>query len=190
TNRTTSEFNKKEKAELIDSITLNKDFENNQIIFTWSKDFYGNVKKVYVKETLRNEYSDCCVFPSPSYTSLKIKNVIEDYDYNYELIVEFNDGTKETLNYFISRAPELTITPGFILDDMAEFKLELDSKFAYMIKNVELCYNDKNYYYDYNGLKSIVLEDLTSSTTYEITLYFYDYSGKLLFKKTYTFKTI
>lgn len=97
TNRRCNDSFTATKDELINSIDYTYNEETNEITFTWDKAFYGNVKKVYFEETNRKEISDYVVFPSSSYTSITLNNVIKGYDYIFKIRVLFEDGTENTL---------------------------------------------------------------------------------------------
>ena len=97
TNRSCNDSFTATKEELKNSITYEYNETTNEIKFLWSEKFYGNVKKLYVNELNQNKISDYSVFPSSAYTSLTLKNIIPNYDYNFEITIEFTDGTKEII---------------------------------------------------------------------------------------------
>ena len=97
TNRKCNETYTATKEELINSIEYTYNEETNNVTFTWAKAFYGNVKKVYIEETNKNEISDYVVFPSSSYTSITLNNIVKGYDYVFKLRIIFNDETETIL---------------------------------------------------------------------------------------------
>ena len=102
TNRECKETYSATKEELINSINYTYNEETNSVTFDWSKSFFGNVKKLYINETNRNELSDYVVFPTSSYTSYTFNNVIKGYDYNFEMKLIFEDGTETIINKSLS----------------------------------------------------------------------------------------
>ncbi|MBR2138702.1 MAG: metallophosphoesterase [Bacilli bacterium] len=110
TNRKSNDYVETDKEELINSISYEYKEDTKQITFNWSRNFYGNVKKVYIKETLRGKISDYSVFPTSSYTSLTLDGITPGYDYNFEVKIIFKDGSEEIRNYGIALHKPLDIT--------------------------------------------------------------------------------
>ena len=110
TNRDSNDSYTATKEELMDSISYEYNEETSTVTFNWSKAFYGNVKKIYINETYRNEIGDYSVFPTSSYTKLKLKDIVSGYDYRFEAKVIFKDGTTETKEFILQLHKPLDIT--------------------------------------------------------------------------------
>jgi hypothetical protein len=110
TNRDSNDSYTATKEELMDSISYEYNEETSTVTFNWSKAFYGNVKKIYINETYRNEIGDYSVFPTSSYTKLKLKDIVSGYDYRFEAKVIFEDGTTETKEFILQLHKPLDIT--------------------------------------------------------------------------------
>lgn len=110
TNRNSNDSYTATKEELMDSINYEYDEANATVTFNWSKAFYGNVQKIYINETYRNKIGDYSVFPTSSYTKLKLSNIVSGYDYRFEAKVIFKDGTTETKEFILQLHKPLDIT--------------------------------------------------------------------------------
>lgn len=195
TNRTVDSFEVKSKDELLSSISMSTNDEENKVTFNLSEYFFGNVKKVIVNETNRNKINDYMVFPSPSYKTFTLNNLPDHYDYHFKMTIIFSDGEERTLEFDWNRHRDININCVALFDTIASITFdEYDSAFKYLIKNYEIYLDDKlvdNRLYLEQGIINNVFsfDDLTPLTTYTIELRFYNYEDELMFSHKYKFTT-
>lgn len=174
TNKAETPSEIKDKQELLDSITLEELTETNQVTFAWSKAFYGNVKKVTITETLRNELVDFSVFPSSSYQSLTFDNIVDGYDYNFEVEVIFNDGTKEIKTYILNKHIPVYLTASVTSETSVYISFDqLPLEIRYSIYEFKVYVNGEYHssFYHQNGANtSYEITNLQANTEYEITI--------------------
>ena len=187
TNRTTSEVIEASKDELEKSVSFTTDEENNKVIFNLSKAFYGNVKKVFVKETYRNKINEYMVFPSPSYDKFILDNLTDKYDYHFELTILYNDDTTTTLNFDWNRHQDINLRTSSLYDTIASISFNpLDDNYKYLINNYKIYVNDELVstipYLEHGVVNdSYIFKDLIPSTTYNVDLYFYNFDDEIMF---------
>lgn len=174
TNRTHTPFDEKDKQELLDSITFEELTETNQVKFSWSEYFYGNVKKVNITETLRKELVDFSVFPSSSYRSLTFDNVVDGYDYNFEMEIIFNDGTIEYKTFELNKHVPINLTANATSATTVHISFDqLPIEIRYSIYDFKVYVNGEYHssFLHKNGANtSYDITGLDPNTEYEITI--------------------
>lgn len=176
------------KENLINSINPVYDSQTATYTINVKNTFYGNVKKMIVVETTREEIKVNMFFPTSSYTSLKITNIIPNYEYNFRITLEFMDGTTEVVEKALNLAPELNLRVSKVTADTASLWYdELDSSLNQIIKYFEVYVNGQKwdefnyldeYYYPVTFYR---LKNLESNTTYNVTFVAIDRNGKRMF---------
>ena len=96
--------------ELINSMANTIDKENLSTTFSWSSKFYGNVDKVEITETLRNEIYYEIVIPTPGYTKKVITGLKDGYDYHFKVKVTFKDKTTKEFNYPVNFSDDISLS--------------------------------------------------------------------------------
>ncbi len=187
TNRACNDSFTATKDELKDSIEYSYNEETSSVTFTWSKAFYGNVEKMYVKEINQKEISDYVVFPSSSYTKLTLNNIPTGYDYKFELVLEYEDGTYDTIykeltlhtslnitfNNTTSSSTEINFDPlvGTMRYEVNKFKVYVDGVYVGEFKYLQSS-KDVTYYF---------INNLESNKEYTITLVASDRNDKYIY---------
>ena len=196
TNRSCNDTFTATKDELKDSISYEYNQEKNEITFSWAKEFYGNVNKLHIKEINQNTIYDYSVFPSSSYTSLTLSNIVTDFDYKFEITLEYTDGSSEiiykelnlhtpldiTFNDITSSSANLTFTP---LNASIQYKI---NKFKVYINNEYV--GEFKYRQGTVFTTSYTLYNLEPNTEYIITLVATDRNDTVVyFSESATLKT-
>lgn len=194
TNRAGEEVIPASKEELLDSISYEFLEETNQVKFNWSNKFYGNVKKVYITEVLREEIKDYVVFPSSSYTSIILNDVIFEYDYNFEFKLVFEDGSIETLYFKENLHTPLNLNLEATSSSIHVSYNEVNESMKYIVKKINIYVNGELYTtYSYlNGFTATVscdIYNLASNTSYDIKVSATTMAGKEIFSEEKTIKT-
>lgn len=194
TNRAGEEVIPASKEELLGSISYEFLEETNQVKFDWSNKFYGNVKKVYITEVLREEIKDYVVFPSSSYTSIILNDVIFEYDYNFEFKIVFEDGSIETLYFKENLHTPLNLNLESTSSSINVSYDEVNESMKYIVKKISIYVNGELYAtYSYlNGFTATLSYDiynLTSNTSYQIKVSATTMAGKEIFSEEKTIKT-
>ena len=177
------------KENLLNSLTGTYNEETQEYIISMSNKFYGNVKKLEVEELLRGEIKGDMVFPTSSYNTYKIANILPNYQYNFKLTIHFNDGTTEVKYMSIDLSKPINLKVSTVTQDSISLSFDPSSDdMLYSIKEYIVYVNGEEYsrfdyidYYD-NPVTSYVLKGLSSNTTYEITLVAKDYYDKKLYQ--------
>lgn len=196
TNRSCNDSFTATKEELKNSITYEYNQETSEVKFMWSEKFYGNVKKVYIKEVNQNIISDYSVFPSSSYTSLTLSNVIPNYDYKFEITLEYEDSTCETIyKELILHAP-LDIKFNNTTPSSTEISFTpLDSQMQYKIYKFKVYINDEfigefKYRQGTTFINTYIINNLESNKDYTVTLVAADRNDTVIYySESATFKT-
>lgn len=200
TNRKCNETYSATKEELINSINYNYNKEENNIIFSWDKAFYKNVKKLIITETNRNELSDYIVFPSPSYTSKTFNNIIEGYDYNFEFNIIFEDGSSSVINKelilhdSLNLKTDVTTSNSVVIsfDPLSQAMKYKVYKFdVYIVENEnEIKVGDFKYIQNSKEISSYTINNLDSNKEYTIIFKATDRNNKeTYFVESITIKT-
>ena len=200
TNRSCDDSYSATKEELIDSIKYDYNEEANIITFNWDKAFYGNVKKVYIKETNRNEINDYVVFPSSSYTSISFNNVLKGYDYNFNIRIIFEDGSETTINKELLLHEPINLKVDSVTTNSATISFDQlnDSmryevyKFdVYIIENdTEIKVGEFKYLQNSKDITSYSINNLDSNKEYTIIFKACDRNNKeLYFSESIKIKT-
>ncbi len=193
TGRTHTPAETKPKEELLNSIKFEELTDTNQVKFSWSPDFYGNVKKVTITETLREELVDYSVFPSSAYTSLVFDSVIAGYDYNFEMEIIFNDGEKEIKTYKLNKHTPINLQATPVTSDSIYICFdELPMEIRYSVYNFKV-YVNGTYHSEFlhnNGRNTnYTITNLDPNTDYEITIIACKRNGSQYFIETTNAKT-
>lgn len=189
------EYQEKSKEELLNNIKWNLDEENNKLNISWPDSFYGNVKKIEILETLREELKDYEVCPTNKYLGMSIENVVPGYDYRFLITVTFKDGSKESINcdYLLHAPMDLKVSD--VTGNSANVSFTpFDGSFKFIVKKIKIYVNgtlvtDSNYLNKLTPITSYSISDLKSSTEYEIKVVATDLQGLEFFSETITFKT-
>lgn len=196
TNRACSEKYNATKEELINSINHEYIAETNEVKFTWSKAFFGNVKKLYINEINQNILSDYSVFPSSSYTSLTLNNIMVEYDYKFEIILEFTDGSVEKVYKDVNLHTPLNISFNNISSTSCEINFNpLNDTLKYQVYKFKVYVNDSfvgEFKYRQGSVETTnyLLNNLDSNKEYKVTLIATDRNDKeIYFTESATFKT-
>ena len=197
TNRSCNDSFTATKEELKDSITYEYNETTNEIKFLWSEKFYGNVKKLYVNELNQNKISDYSVFPSSAYTSLTLKNIIPNYDYNFEITIEFTDGTKEIIYQELNLHIPLDIQFTDVTSNSAQLSFTaLNDTMRFKVYKFKVYINDEyvsefKYRQGSTFTNTYFLNDLKPNKEYKITLVATDRNDKeIYFQESATLKTL
>lgn len=196
TNRACNEKYTATKEELINSINHEYIAETNEVKFTWSKAFFGNVKKLYINEINQNILSDYSVFPSSSYTSLTLNNIMVEYDYKFEITLEFTDGSVEKVYKDVSLHTPLNISFNNISSTSCEINFDpLNDTMKYQVYKFKVYVNDSfvgEFKYRQGSVETTnyLLNNLDSNKEYKVTLIATDRNDKeIYFTESATFKT-
>ncbi len=196
TNRACNEKYTATKEELINSINHEYMAETNEVKFTWSKAFFGNVKKLYINEINQNILSDYSVFPSSSYTSLTLNNIMVEYDYKFEITLEFTDGSVEKVYKDVSLHTPLNISFSNISSTSCEINFDpLNDTMKYQVYKFKVYVNDSfvgEFKYRQGSVETTnyLLNNLDSNKEYKVTLIATDRNDKeIYFTESATFKT-
>ncbi len=196
TNRACNEKYTATKEELINSIDYEYISETNEVKFTWSKAFFGNVKKLYINEINQNIISDYSVFPSSSYTSLTLNNITFEYDYKFEIILEFIDGSIEKIYKEVNLHTPLNITFNNITSNSCEINFNpLNETMKYQIYKFKVYVNDSfvgEFKYRQGSIETTnyLINNLVTNKEYKVTLIATDRNDKeIYFIESATFKT-
>lgn len=196
TNRACNEKYTATKEELINSINHEYIAETNEVKFTWSKAFFGNVKKLYINEINQNILSDYSVFPSSSYTSLTLNNIMVEYDYKFEITLEFTDGSVEKVYKDVSLHTPLNISFSNISSTSCEINFDpLNDTMKYQVYKFKVYVNDSfvgEFKYRQGSVETTnyLLNNLNSNKEYKVTLIATDRNDKeIYFTESATFKT-
>lgn len=188
-NRTPLTHIGKHSKELIEATEIVKDEENNSLNLIFNEYFFGNVKKVIVRDVLRNKIMEDMVFPSPAYTSMTINNIVPNYDYLFELIMIFRDDEVYTTSIEWNRHEPINLRDKLVLEDYIELTFdEVPNDLNYQIRNYEVYVNGRlmmvnDYEIDGRLNNRIVLTNLNSQTKYDIKLIFFNFSKEQLFSE-------
>lgn len=178
--------NEKSKDELLNSVKYNYNNDTTSATFNWSSDFYGNVEKVYISEVYRNTISDYAVFPTPSYTSLTLENIIPGYDYKFNVRIVFKDGSEEILTFTESLHTKINLNASINNNTLTINYDEIEEGFKYIVKKIKVYINDE-YYVEYNyvnGLNAVTtydIENIKSSSSYKVKIEATLLDGSIIF---------
>lgn len=196
TNRNCNDTYTATKNELINSIELSFNSETNKATFAWSKAFYGNVKKLYVNEINKNKLSDYAVFPSSSYTSLSLENVVSGYDYKFEIKLEFVDGTTQTIYKELNLHTPINLKVTDISSSSATISFDaLTGKLRFEVYKIKVYANNEfvgEFMYLENNIDitSYTINNLESNKDYEIKIVAVDQNEReVYFVESITTKT-
>lgn len=196
TNRACNEKYTATKEELINSINHEYIAETNEVKFTWAKAFFGNVKKLYINEINQNVLSDYSVFPSSSYTSLTLNNIMVEYDYKFEITLEFNDGSVEKVYKEVNLHTPLNISFNNITSHSCEINFDpLNDTMKYQVYKFKVYINDSfvgefKYRQGSVDTTNYVINNLDSNKEYKVILIATDRNDKeIYFTESATFKT-
>lgn len=162
----------KTKEEIVNGLTYQLDEQNKTLTFNFDN-YYGNVRKVTFIDKLRGELNDTIVFPTPAYTSKTFKDLVDGFTYDFDLIIEFMDGSTETVNCNIKVGNQLSISTYNIDKKNATILLNVNSSMVINIKEYEVYVNGKLVktvpFKDENGqVYDILLEGLSRKTNYKV----------------------
>ena len=171
----------KTKEEIKNGLSYEVDKENKTLTFNFDS-YYGNVNKVTFVDKLRGELDDTMVFPTPAYTSKTFSNLIEGYDYDFDLIIEFIDGSTETINCNVQLEEQLSISAYNIEKKAATIMLNVGSNMIFHVKEYEVYLNGQLFktvpFKDENGqVYDILLDGLSKKTNYKVTVKAKGYSN-------------
>ena len=164
----------KSKEELKNCITTNLDEEAKTLTFNF-EGFYGNVRKVTFIDKLRGELNDSMVFPTTAYNSKKFTGLLDGHAYDFDLIIEYMDGTKETLNYVFKVGSPFDATVFNVTKNSAEVLVNADSMLFLHIKEYHVYLNGELVmtlpFRDKNGQTTLFkLENLSKKTNYTLEI--------------------
>lgn len=183
----------KTKEELKQGLTYELNEEEKSLTFKFDG-YYGNVRKVTFVDKLRGELNDSILFPTPAYTSKKFSNLIDGFSYDFDVIIEYIDGSKETLFYHFNLGDEITIDSYDITKKSASIMINANSNLFLHVKEYEIYVNDKYVksvpFQDENGqVYDFLLENLSKKTNYKVTVKAKGYSSGYVSVAECEFKT-
>ena len=175
TNRSCNDNFSATKDELKNSINYEYNQEKSEVTFTWSEKFYGNVKKIHFKEINQNLIYDYAVFPSSSYTWLTLSDIIHNYDYKFEITLEYEDGTTEKFYKELILHSPLNITFNNTTSSTEIIFTPLDSQMQYKIYKFKVYINDEyvdefKYRQGTTFINTYTINNLEPGKEYKITL--------------------
>lgn len=138
-----------------------------------SDKFYGNVEKVVVTETLRNEVNETFYFPTSAYTKLFVADIKSNYDYNFVLTITFVDGTTETITKVFKNGPNIELTASKITQTSVKLNFVGDELLMYTVYDYAIYINGVEYkvipYSEDDICKTILtIKELDPNTHYTI----------------------
>ncbi len=156
--------------------------------------FYGNVRKVTFIDKLRGELNDSMVFPTTAYNSKTFINLLDGHVYDFDLIIEYMDGTKETLNYKFEVGSPFDATVFNVTKNSADVLINADSMLFLHIKEYHIYLNGKLVktlpFMDSNGQTTLFkLEGLSKKTDYVLEIKARGYSDGYVSVEKIEFKT-
>lgn len=173
--------------------TLNK--EKNTLTFNWSKLAYGNVEKITFEETLRHSASREVLIITPSYTNTTFTNINDYYDFVYEVVIHFKDGTTSKHTFKISRNTDLNLKTFAVQRTSAILSFDAaNQKLQYTIKCYDIYVNGQKidsvtYLQGMTPVTNYTFTNLITKTNYTVQLVALDYSGNIMFTNEIQFVT-
>lgn len=170
---------------LINTVEYELDKTNNSFNVSWDSKLYGNIKRIEVRETLRNKLYDYDVMPTPAYTKLSIPNVLPFYDYEFEITLfdNFGNTAKKCVSYSLHEPINLICQ--YAINNTARLKInDITTGLSIPIEFYDI-YLNNTLYSSGNKEQIILLKDLTENE-YEVKLVFKDLYGDILFTESIT----
>lgn len=183
-----------DKKTLLDSVKINYDKTSQALTVSVSPNFYGNVKRMDIVDTLRNDINTYMVFPTSSYNKLVINQINPYYDYNFRITITFSDSSKEEILYDVkSDYMEVNFSDITNYSAILHF-LTKDSTLDMFIKEFDIyldgsLYQTVSYVEQWNPITSYQLNNLKPHKTYNVLLVMKDYSGNILYNINTTLTT-
>lgn len=110
-----------------------------------SNKFYGNVEKVVITETLRNEINETFYFPTSGYTTLFISNIQSYYDYHFLMTITFADGTTESVVKIFKNGPDIELSASMITQTSVKLNFVGNESLLYIVNNYIVYVNGVEY---------------------------------------------
>lgn len=183
------------KQQIMDSISYTLNSSVNQVIFNWTKNAYGNVSKINIYETLRNNEQAEAYIINEAYTKLTINNLYKYYDGLYKVVVTFNDGTILEKEFYIKHDSNLNHTISSITDTSSIVNLSpAHSSIEKSIKYYEVYLNGElidtiDYIVNLYPIEKYGLSNLQSKTEYEVKFVAYNSNKEIMFYNSVEFIT-
>lgn len=181
--------------ELLDSIKYSVNTSKETITFKWDSKMYGNAERITIKETIRNKEAAEVYLITPSYTKAVLNNLSDGYDFRYEVVIYFKDGTTLENVFDVSLKNGINLEASNVATTTASLSFDsAGTKLQYIIKEYKVLINNvvvdsTNYLEGGKPLTSYDLSNLTSNTKYKVTLIAYDYQGNHIFSDSVEFTT-
>ena len=185
------------KQELIDSVVVTPNLDNETITFNWSSKFYKNVKEVIIQEEYRDRKKAEFIIPTPGYNQHTFTAFSKNYDSKYTFTIKFNDGTVETLNFEYLNKGGIGAVVDNITTTSARLKYDQPSANDKSILKTYNIYLDGKLFTSYSAIDvnnnfSVVTEynltGLKANTEYELKIEAIGRNGHL-YSQTLKFKT-